>query len=131
MRVFLSSGQSWDPMSMRTLMLPLAVAALAMTMAAAPVLAAERAADPAGDPAAGKKVTEFLCRNCHDVSGSERPKSPPGGAPAFFDLAQSPDTTTASIRKLLRLPHGRMTNVHLTDKEINDAAAYIISFRRK
>ncbi len=124
MRVSLSSGLQ-PCFSVRTAVV--ALAAVTAVNLAAPGMAAEAA----GDPAAGKKVTEFLCRNCHDVSGNERPKSPPGGAPAFFEIAQSQATTTASVRKLLRLPHGRMTNVHLTDKEIDDAAAYILSFRRK
>lgn len=124
---------------MRVILLPnvlrrLSAGAAVLLLAglAAPSLSAPAAAaQAAGDAAAGKKVTEFLCKNCHDVSGSERPKSPPGGAPAFFDVAQSPDTSVESIRKLLRLPHGRMTNVHLTGKEVDDAAAYIMSFKRK
>jgi cytochrome c2 len=83
------------------------------------------------DEAEGKKVTEFLCKNCHDVSGNERPKNPPGGAPAFFDLAQSPDTTAGSLRKFLALPHGRMINVLLTGKERENVIAYIMSVKRK
>lgn len=98
---------------------------------AAFVLASPASAQSSGDVAEGKKVTEFLCRNCHDVSGSERPKNPPGGAPAFFDLAQSPDTTAQSLGKFLGLPHGRMINVLLTGKERENAVAYILSLKRK
>jgi mono/diheme cytochrome c family protein len=84
-----------------------------------------------GDVAAGRKATDFLCRNCHDVSGNEIAKSPPGGAPSFYEIAQAPATTAESLYKFLRLPHGRMVNVLLTGKEVDDAAAYILSLKRK
>lgn len=105
----------------------LALTAFAATSSLAPATFAQAP----GDISAGKKVTEFLCRSCHDISGSERSKSPPGGAPAFFDVAQSSDTTAEKLHKYLRLPHGRMTNVLLTGREIDDAVAYIMSFKRK
>jgi cytochrome c2 len=103
----------------------------AAAFASAVFLAPAAFAQGAGDVAAGKKVTDFLCRNCHDVSGSERPKSPPGGAPSFFEVAQSPETTAASLHKFLHIPHGRMINVLLTGREVDDAIAYIMSFKRK
>ncbi len=80
-------------------LLPRGLFVIALAIFAAPAVA-----QSAGDVAAGKKVTEFLCRNCHDVSGNERPKSPPGGAPAFFDLAQMPGTTAEKTHKFLHLP---------------------------
>lgn len=84
-----------------------------------------------GDVAAGKKVTEFVCRNCHDVSGREKSQSPPGGAPSFFEVAQNSETTGKSLHKFLTLPHGKMVNVLLSGREIDDVAAYILSLRRK
>lgn len=90
-----------------------------------------QAAQPSGDAAEGKKVTEFMCKNCHDVTGSEKPKNPPGDAPAFFVVAQRPDTTFEKLHKFLGLPHGRMVNVLLTGKEVDNAVAYILSLKRK
>ena len=102
-------------------------AILVAALASTPAMSAQFS----GDAAEGKRVAEFLCKNCHDVSGSERPKNPPGGAPAFFDVAQSPDTTVQSLQKFLRLPHGRMVNVLLSGKEFDNVVAYISSLKRK
>lgn len=87
--------------------------------------------EPPGDPAAGKKTAEFLCRNCHDVTGNEEPKNPPGDAPAFYTLAQRPDVTFEHLHGYLLLPHGKMTNVLLTGKEIDNVAAYILGMKHK
>jgi mono/diheme cytochrome c family protein len=84
-----------------------------------------------GDAAAGKKATAFACRNCHDVSGNEKAQNPPGGAPSFFEVAQNPKTTGPSLHKFLTLPHGKMDNVVLSGREIDDLTAYILSLRRK
>jgi len=85
----------------------------------------------AGDAAAGKKATAFACRNCHDVSGNEKAQNPPGGAPSFFEVAQNPKTTGPSLHKFLTLPHGKMDNVVLSGREVDDLVAYILSLRRK
>lgn len=84
-----------------------------------------------GDPAAGKKATEFVCRNCHDVSGSEKPRNPPGGAPSFFEVAQKAETTEKSLHRFLTFPHGRMNIVQISGKEVDNVVAYIMSLRRK
>lgn len=84
-----------------------------------------------GDAAAGKKLTEFVCRNCHDISGNERPRNPPGGAPSFFEVAQKPETTEKSLHRFLSLPHGRMNIVQISGKEVDNAVAYIMSMKRK
>jgi mono/diheme cytochrome c family protein len=104
----------------QTIMIGIALLPLSSAVAAQP-----------GDAAAGKKLTDFSCRNCHDVSGSEKPKNPPGGAPSFYDVAQRPETTEESLHKFLTLTHGRMVNVLLTGREVDNATAYILSMKRK
>lgn len=84
-----------------------------------------------GDAAAGKKATEFVCRNCHDVSGSEKPRNPPGGAPSFFEVAQKAETTEKSLHRFLTFPHGRMNTVQISGKEVDNVVAYIMSLKRK
>lgn len=121
----LSSRRGLSQGSARTLLLIAAV--LVPASVSMPAISAQSS----GDAAEGKRVAEFLCKNCHDVSGSERPKNPPGGAPAFFEVAQSPDTTAQSLQKFLRLPHGSMINILLTGKERDDVIAYISSLKRK
>lgn len=110
------------------LMFPALIAALAC----APATFAKAADGPGpGDPAAGKKASEFLCRNCHDVTGNVEGKSPPGGAPTFFEVANKAETTPEKLHRFLGLPHGRMINVLLSGKEIDHVVAYILSFKRK
>ncbi|MGE4063227.1 MAG: cytochrome c [Rhodospirillaceae bacterium] len=84
-----------------------------------------------GDIAAGKKTTEFVCRNCHDVSGNEKPRNPPGGAPSFFEVAQKAETTEKSLHRFLTLPHGRMNIVQISGREVDNVVAYIMSLKRK
>lgn len=95
------------------------------------LLAPAASAQVTGDPAAGKKLSEFLCRKCHDISGNEKPVNPPGGAPPFFAVAQNREKTAEALHKFLTLPHGRMVNVLLTGREVDDAVAYILSLKRK
>jgi mono/diheme cytochrome c family protein len=84
-----------------------------------------------GDAAAGKKATAFVCRNCHDVSGNEKPQNPPGGAPSFFEVAQKAETTEKSLHRFLTFPHGRMNVVQISGKEVDNLVAYIMSLKRK
>lgn len=100
-------------------------------VAAALAIAPPALAQAAGDAAAGQKVTQFLCKNCHEVTGREDAKGPPGGAPTFFQIANAPANTAKRLHEFLGLPHGRMTNVLLTGKEIDNAVAYILTFKRK
>ncbi len=62
------------------------VLALVMTAALLSTNASALEADAA--IAAGKKTTQHVCSNCHDVSGKVPPAHPPGGAPAFVEISQ-------------------------------------------
>ena len=83
-----------------------------------------RAAEHVGDAAEGKRVAAMSCANCHDVAGTT--KSPPGAAPPFVTVARS-GTDAAKLRMFLRLPHGKMTNVLLTERNTDDVVSYIQS----
>ena len=87
------------------------------------------AQEQAAKVAAGKKATQHQCSSCHDVSGKSPPSHPPGGAPAFLEVAQSSDWTAHKLRQFLRFPHGRMVNLLLTGSEADSAVAYILSLR--
>jgi len=100
-------------------------------VAASFVFSQAAVAQAAGDPGEGKKLAELMCRNCHDVSGNEKPKNPPGAAPSFFDVAQRPDTTEKYLHRYLSFPHGNMNIITLTAKEVDSAVAYILSMTRK
>lgn len=90
---------------------------------------AAHAAEPRGDAVAGKKVAESVCRDCHDVTGNKVPRSPPGNAPPFLTLAQSPDQTEQKLRRYLTLPHGRMVNLLVTGRDRDNVVSYILSLR--
>lgn len=83
-----------------------------------------QAAERMGNPAEGKKLATTLCANCHDVAGTT--KNPPGGAPAFVTVAGS-GKSAPELRKFLRLPHGKMTNVLLSEGNTDDVVSYIQS----
>lgn len=93
------------------------------------LIATAQAAESKGDAVAGKRVAESVCRDCHDVTGNKVPRSPPGNAPPFITLAQSPDQTEQKLRRYLTLPHGRMINLLVTGKDRDNVVSYILSLR--
>ena len=100
------------------------------TILACSFLGAAHAQEIMGNAAEGKRTAAQLCADCHDVSGSEIPRDPPGSAPAFIVLARSRDHTPRKLRRYLSLPHGRMTNVIVTRREAEDIISYIVALRR-
>ncbi len=107
---------------MRTLIM-----ALAATMMSASAYAAQGGS---GDAAAGKKVAQQVCAQCHDVSGNERQQNPPGNAPAFIAVVESPSGTREKIISTVKLPHGRMNIVLLSGRDVEDVVSYILSLRK-
>jgi mono/diheme cytochrome c family protein len=74
------------------------------------------------------------CTGCHVVS-VDQPFAPLlKGAPDFQKIANRPNVTAESLRRTIAaLPlvprKGRMANPHLTDNELADVAAYIMTLR--
>jgi mono/diheme cytochrome c family protein len=87
-----------------------------------------------GDAEAGHELAEQACTGCHVVS-ADQPFAPLlKGAPDFREIANRPTVTAASLRRTIAaLPlvprKGRMANPHLTDDELADVAAYIMTLR--
>ena len=103
-----------------------ALAALMVAFTAAPYSAA------AADPAAAVVIVQSICGSCHDVSGAkpkqERPRTP-GVPPAFYTIAQDPSHTVEWFGRFMRMPHGQMDNVVLTQSDIDNVSAYILAMR--
>ena len=101
-------------------------------MALGGVLSADIAA-AAGDPTVGAAVAGMVCAFCHDISptssGSPDARTP-GKPPAFVDVVQDPSHTAAWFQRFLRIPHGRMDNVVLTQSDIDNVSAYILAMRK-
>ncbi len=79
----------------------------------------------AQDVAAGSQLARIRCTGCHQVG--QRPQA--GIAPSFVDVAATRGMTQLSIQVFLRTPHDHMPNYVLSEKQIADVAAYIISLR--
>lgn len=79
-----------------------------------------------GDPIAGQKLAQDVCRTCHVVAPDQEPKATIE-TPAFPDLAKQPGVTAISLRVFLQTPHDRMPDIHLSREETDNIIAYILS----
>jgi len=82
----------------------------------------------AQDAEAGYQIARQWCSPCHQIGKKPQPNpiSPP-----FADIARMPSTTTISLNAFLSTPHHRMPNYKLTQREIADVSAFILSFRER
>jgi mono/diheme cytochrome c family protein len=103
-------------------------------------LAGAAAAQEAGDPAAGRRLAQTWCANCHVVApggaagaapGSPSPARANDAAPTFPGIARLPSTTSMSLRAFLQTPHAAMPNYQLSHDELDDVVAYLLSLRRR
>jgi mono/diheme cytochrome c family protein len=81
-----------------------------------------------GDAAAGKQLAERWCSSCH-VVGPASTEGTSNGAPPFVAVARMKSTTPMSLRAFLLTPHTRMPDLHLSQDEIDNLTAYILSMR--
>lgn len=91
--------------------------------AAAPAIAAE-----VGNAKNGMSIAREVCARCHLVEKADQ-SDPLLGIPSFQEVAYSSSTTELSLRVFLRSPHKNMPNLILTDDELADVIAYIMSLR--
>ena len=81
-----------------------------------------------GNAAAGKQLAERWCSSCH-VVGPATTQGTSNGAPPFIAVARMASTTAMSLRAFLLTPHARMPDLHLSQDEIDNLTAYILSMR--
>jgi mono/diheme cytochrome c family protein len=102
----------------------IAVAALLLTTPCA--FAADETG--AGDAAYGRGLAMRWCSMCHQVTDDQqRPKA---GAPAFSTIAQSPGFNADRLARLLLSPHPNMAKLSLSQRAVEDIAAYILSLKK-
>lgn len=87
----------------------------------------------------GRELALKVCAACHVVAPSQELSpllNPP--APAFAEIAKRAEVTRASLRHFVATTHWdektlplTMPNPSLTDSQIADVAAYILSLRGK
>ena len=81
-----------------------------------------------GDPAEGKRIAASTCSSCHQIDVQLR-DSTNAPVPSFQAIAVMPSTTMLSINVFLRTSHNVMPNIRLTETQISDIGAYILSLR--
>lgn len=82
----------------------------------------------AQDIAAGKQAARTLCNGCHDIGNHPAPSL--GLAPSFVKIANTKGMTQTSVQVFLSTSHEVMPNYSLSQKQIRDVAAYIMTFRK-
>ena len=82
------------------------------------------------DIAAGDRLAHNLCINCHVVDTSS-PVLRTDRVPSFSWIANQDGETATSVTVWLSISHERMPNYTLTDDEIRNVAAYIMSLRKR
>jgi mono/diheme cytochrome c family protein len=98
--------------------------ALALVLASVPVAAQ----DLPGDPAAGQRIAEGWCAECHETEAGFYEEGL-GGAPAFQTVADLPAATEMALRAFLQSPHANMPSVQPTPEQTDDIIAYILSLK--
>ena len=85
-------------------------------------------ADPSPKAAAGLKLAQQYCVECHQVVPSN--KKSWTDAPDFDAIANRPNTTIASLDATIEKPHMKMLNTERPPTEANEIALYIMSLRK-
>ena len=95
---------------------------LLIVLACAPAAMAQQR-----DPAPGRRIAERDCTLCHEVRPGETGPGAMASAPPFQLVARMPSTTQLALRVFLRTSHAGMPNILLSEAEIDDIVAYIVS----
>ena len=97
-------------------------------MVAVAITSGQVRAQNVGDADAGRRLATGWCSNCHQVDPGARGRGS-DAIPSFASIAERSSTTALSIRAFLRTSHRNMPNFNLTETQIDDIGAYILSLR--
>jgi mono/diheme cytochrome c family protein len=81
-----------------------------------------------GDVDDGHRLATSWCSGCHQVELRTQ-TSASDAIPSFQAVAAMPSTTSMSIRAFLSTTHAVMPDLKLTNGQIDDVGAYILSLR--
>ena len=122
-----SHRRSWSAVSICEVIRPPLTLILALGLMA--ISATDVAhAQGIGDPAEGKRIAASTCSSCHQIDVQLR-DSTNDQVPSFQAIATMPSTTMLAINVFLRTSHNVMPNIRLTENQITDISAYILSLR--
>ncbi len=80
------------------------------------------------DPVHGKDLAEKLCTNCHLIGSATQQHANPD-VPSFPEIANFEAQTAGAITARIILPKHPMPQIPLTQRELADLAAYILTLR--
>jgi mono/diheme cytochrome c family protein len=80
------------------------------------------------DPFHGKELAQQLCSNCHLVDNQQQQTN--ADVPSFNEIANEEGQTAGTIMAHIMLPKHPMPTIPLTQRELADLAAYILSMRK-
>jgi len=101
-------------------------AGLAGTLWIAAVIGAQ--AQETGDAVAGRAFAQQVCAACHALQRGQV-DSPNPDAPTFPVIAQVPGLTALALTVSLQGAHRKMPDLVLSQQEISDVSAFILSLR--
>lgn len=104
----------------------LLVVTVPLLFAAGLALAAPIPGQP--NPFHGKQLALQLCSNCHLVDNQQQQIN--ADVPSFNEIANEEGQTAGNIMAHIILPKHPMPTIPLTQSEIADLAAYILSMRK-
>lgn len=79
------------------------------------------------DPKHGLQLAERLCSNCHLVTSTQKEANV--DVPSFREIANMQGQTEGSIMAKIVIPKHPMPVIPITQSELKDLAAYIMSLR--
>ena len=82
----------------------------------------------APSPEHGKDLAERLCSNCHLVTSTQENANV--DVPSFVEIANMESQTDGSIMAKIIIPKHPMPTIPITQAELRDLAAYIMSLRQ-
>ena len=88
---------------------------------------AQGSGSPLPDIEKGRRVAETLCAGCHIVSAGQA--SAIVGVPSFAAIAGHADQTPERLAGAIILPHPPMPGIQVTNTELRDIIAYILSLK--
>ena len=84
---------------------------------------------PSDSSAAGHRLAEAWCRDCHAIdaaTAAERGNGPPD----FTVIANRASTTALSLKVFFQTSHRSMPNLIIAPDQADDLASYILSLKR-
>ena len=78
----------------------------------------------AGNAETGRVLAQYWCNSCHAGAKSTTASD---SAPPLATAVRRSGRTPEMLRTWLADPHGRMPNLSLTRREIDDLVAYLVS----